>query len=251
VIETGYVLRDAARHDRGQLVDNPNWVDDAVASQRVAIVPGLVGTLPENSDAWWDVEFWNRSITRQFMFEPSAAATQFPSQPMTLDWSTGGLNVERPVRWLVLPANDRRFRPEGRVVRREGRFVLLRASLPLRAVWATRGIDRDGWSEAGQPVVIRLFPSRSGQTRRYRVGLDLTSTVDIDGPRPYTIRGGERVVPGIVERGAVEQVRVPVCVPAGGSADLRIAIRGHNVLPTGRDAGLALTRVALTPAGAC
>jgi hypothetical protein len=216
VVETGYVMRDAVRHDRGHLVENLNWVDDAVAGERVAIVPGLVGTLPENSDAWWDVEFWNRSITRQFMLEPSAAATQFPSQGMTLDWSTGTLAVERPVRWLVLPANDRRFRPE-----------------------------------AGQPIVIRVFPSRPVAARRYRVGLDLTSTAEINGPRAYTIRGGDRTVRGTVAPGAIRRPAVGLCVPRGRDADLRIAIRGHNVLPTGRDAGLALTRVEIEPLGAC
>jgi hypothetical protein len=250
-LETGYVMRDAVRHDRAALVENLNWVDDAVAGERVAIVPGLVGTVPENSDTWWDVEFWNRSISRQFMLEPSAAATQFPSQELTLDWSTGALAVEQPVRWLVLPANDRRFRPVGRIAEREGRLVLMHASRPLRAAWATRGIDRDGWSEAGQPIVIRVFPSRSLAGRRYRVGLDLTSTADIDGPRAYTIHGGERTVRGTVAQGAVQRLAVLLCVPRGRDADLRIAIRGHNVIPTGRDAGLALTRVQLHPLGAC
>lgn len=232
--------------------DGRDWVDDAVGrGTPVAIVPGVVGDLKRSQGAWWDVEFWNSAVTQQYDYAPAFDATPFPKRALRLDWGSGALGVDGPrVGHLVLPAADRRFEPRGaRIANRDG-LVLTRVAQPLRAAWAVQGTDKDGWSFAGRPATIRLYPAGGG-ARRARVTVELTSTVDVAGARSYRIAGGERPVTGRLAKAAQAHVPVVVCTRPDAPTDLTVAVRGSSTLPSGEQVGLAVTGVRVSAAGAC
>jgi hypothetical protein len=236
------------------VVDNHgrDWVDEALpGGAKAAIVPGVVGDVQRSRGAWWDVDFWNSTITDQYDYAPAYGVSSFPKRALGLDWGSGALRVGGPrVGHLVLPAADRRFAPQGsRIASRDG-LVLLRAAQPLRAAWAVRGTDKDGWTFAGRPATIRLYPA-GGAARRARVSVELTSTVDVAGARSYRISGGVRPLAGRLPKAAQARVPVVVCARPDRPTDLTVAVRGSSTLPSGEQVGLAVTGVRVSAAGSC
>jgi hypothetical protein len=230
-----------------------DWVDGALpAGAAAAIVPGVVGDLKRSQGTWWDVEFWNSSITQQYDYAPSFDVTPFPKRQLRLNWRTGGLGVAGPrVRYLVLPAADRRFQPRGtRMATRDG-LLLLHATSALRAAWAVRGTDQDGWTFAGRPATVRLYPGEGAGGGRANVSVELTSTSDVAGVRRFRLSGGERSVAGRLAPGHQARVAVAVCTPRDRPVDLSVAVRGTSTLPSGEQVGLAVTGVRVTAAGRC
>ena len=236
------------------IVDNHgrDWVDRALpGGAKAAIVPGVVGDVQRSRGTWWDVEFWNSTITDQYDYAPAYGVTPFPNRELALDWPSGALRVGGPrVDYLVLPASDRRFQPRGTVVAGRDGLLLMRAAAPLRAAWAVQGTDKDGWTFAGRPATIRFYPAGGG-ARRARVTVELTSTVDVGGARAYRLSGGERPVTGRVAKGAQAHVPVTVCARPDAPTDLTVAVRGSSTLPSGEQVGLAVTGVRVSAAGAC
>jgi hypothetical protein len=230
-----------------------DWVDRAVPSgATVAIVPGVVGDLKRSQGAWWDVEFWNSAITQQYDYTPSFDATPFPKRSLALDWGSGALAVAGPpVNYFVLPAADRRFEPRGQSIARRDGLVLVRAAPPLRAAWAVRGTNTDGWTFAGRPATIRLFGSAGNPPGQASVSVQLTSTPDVSGPRAYRLTGGERTVTGTLAPNHQAEVAVAACVRADRPTDLGVAVKGTSTLPSGEQVGLAVTGVRVVEGGSC
>jgi hypothetical protein len=229
--------------------DNRDWVDDAVPDgQGVAIVPGVVGDFKETRWLWWDVESWNESVDRSYDFAPGWTDTPFPDRSIMADPQTGQLAVagEKPARYLVLPAHDRRMSIAGVTVALRSPLRLVRAGDPARAAWSVRGTDRDGWSAAGKPVYVRVYPR--GRASLAKVRIQLTSTPPVKQRRRFSVTGG---INGIVAPGKQVSVSTQVCVPANSPADVRIRVGGRTELPTGRLAGLAITDVRVRLTGAC
>ncbi len=202
--------------------------------------------------AWWDVEFWNSTITDQYDYAPAYGVTGFPKRDLALDWASGALRVGGPrVDYLVLPASDRRFQPRGKALRSRDGLLLMRPATPLRAAWAVRGTDQDGWTFAKRPATIRLYPAGGSAGAGARVTVELTSTTDVTGPRPYRIAGGERRVTGTLAPNRQVHVPVRACVPADRPLDLTVDVDGSSQLLSGENVGLAVTGVKVAPAGAC
>jgi hypothetical protein len=90
-----------------------NWVDRSVPSgARV----GMVSYADRNmfsydAIAWWDIEFWNRSIVRSYVAPGGLYSyTGYPSQTLRPDWATGvipGTGAAPP--YVVTSVNDTRF----------------------------------------------------------------------------------------------------------------------------------------------
>jgi hypothetical protein len=259
IVESAHNFHSVLDRVRAQLISygvvnnhGRDWVDRAVpGGAKAAIVPGVVGDVQRSRGTWWDVEFWNSSITDQYDYAPAYDVTPFPERELALDWASGALRVGGPrVDYLVLPASDRRFQPRGTVVAGQDGLRLMRPAAPLRAAWAVQGTDKDGWTFAGRPATIRFYPA-GGAARRSRVSVELTSTPDVAGARGYRISGGKRPVAGVLAKGAQTQVPVVVCDRPDGPTDLAVAVRGSSTLPSGEQVGLAVTGVRVSAAGGC
>jgi hypothetical protein len=183
-----------------------------------------------------------------YALEPAWLDSALPVQEMQLDWESGALQVRDELEHMVVPRLDRRFRPAGTRIAGTQLLDLMQVTQPLRAQWALRGTDQDGWSTAGQPVTLRLFGDQVSP--RVKLAVQLTSTVHVTGPRAYRITGGGSLVRGVVLQNTTKIARLSACTGAGPT-DITITVRGSSELPGGRQVGLAVTGVSAVPAGAC
>lgn len=247
--ETTFLLDQMTPPGQPPLHRGQDWVDRTLpAGAKAAIVPAYVSTLDVTRDAWWDVEFWNKDVVRQYFYPPAFGATEFPTQGLLLDERTGALSTPHPVPYLVMPLAPRHMGIEGTRLATSGLLALYRAPLPLRARWTISNTNPDGWSSPGQDPVISLYPRRTaGATEPVRVVIDLVSDPSLTD-RTFTIAGGVHTVRGEVPPGATKTVVVPACIPASGRRTLRIHIPQSSPLQGGLPAGLAITRVDPLPA---
>ncbi len=228
-----------------------DWVDDVLpAGAQVAFAPAVVSDLVTTRRAWWDLEFWNKSVVRMYALEPAWRDSALPTQELRLAWKSGALSVRDELPYMVVPRLDRRFRPAGRTVAGTQLLHLVQLELPLRATWSVRGTDQDGWSAAGEPVLLRLFGT-GVKERRVRIAIQLTSTADIEAPRAYRITGGEAAARGVVTPNTSRVARLSACVKSARPTDLTIHVRGSSTLPGGKQVGLAVTGVRADAVGGC
>jgi hypothetical protein len=239
-----------------------DWVDQRVTSTTAA-VEGVINSRAEmpvwytfaNAAIWWELEFWNRSVDRVYRFGDRVGddLTLGPIEPLSLDYASGGLHAggRQPPRQLVLSTTDVRFAPEyrGSPVR-HGDLTLYRTSLPYRADWASKNVREDGWTQAGRLAVVRLYARRDQPSELRRLRIILHGGADVGGPRRYTITGPRLRRTSVVRDNRSEQI--DVCVPAGGHADVALAVHGRTRLGPHLVVGLRLLLVESRPMrGAC
>jgi hypothetical protein len=242
--ETG--LGTPAERERGL-----NWVDDVLpGGAQAAFAPAVVADLETTRRAWWDLEYWNKSVEKMYALEPAWHDSALPRRQLGLDWGTGALTPRDDVEYLVVPRLDRRFRPAGETVAGTQLLHLVRLEQPWRAAWALRGTDQDGWSAAGKPVLLRLYGTGAGE-RQARVAVQLTSTPHVPGPRRFRISGAGTSETGVVPSNTTRVARLTTCVDASRRTDLTIRVRGSAILPGDRRVGLAVTGVKVSPGGPC
>jgi hypothetical protein len=234
-----------------------NWVDKRVAGNTGA-VQGAINSrggqpISEpylNSLAWWDLEFWNRSVDRAYSFGTRSDDGLTPVRLLSLDYASGALHASGgpPPRQLVVASSDVRFAPEykGAPVS-HGDLTLYRTPLPYRASWATRGVDEDGWTHAGDRVVLRVYARRDARGELVRVRMLLGAGAQVGGPRSYTLSGPGVRRNGIVRTTAAEQF--DVCPRGGRHTDVRLDVHGGTRLPDRRLVGLRLLLIQATPTG--
>jgi hypothetical protein len=205
---------------------------------------------------WWDGEFWSNSA-RRAMVAPDGnwTYTPFPSDVLRLDFGTGRFEGtdDAPPYVLVAP-NDSRFLLAGSQTAANAGLVVRQVERPYRALWATRGLDSDGWTHPGRAATIRLYADPGGGGRHVRVTALLDSPPE--AKRDVSYRLGEQS--GVVAPGARAQPSATVCVPRDGHADLELTsgysaiIDGPPIGPTlgpARDVGVVLSGVVVTPTG--
>ena len=229
-----------------------DWVDDVLPDgAKAGFTPAVIADIDTTRRAWWDLEFWNKSVARMYDYEPAWRDGAFPVQRMRVDPATGAIAVRDPLRHVVVPRWDRRLGIGGRVIAGTSLLSLLEAQLPLRARWTVTGTDADGWQSAGKPARVRIFPWSTGAPQRAHVEVRLTSS-QYHRPRTrFSVVGGERVISGAVRRARSLRVRVPVCVRPGTPSELQVRVPAGAVLPVDRPVGLAVTAVSEKPAGPC
>ena len=204
------------------------WVDGVLPEGATAgIVPYPTSPLhPE--PLWWDVEFWNRTVTRAFV-DPRGrhSYTPFPTHRLQVDFDSGRISTPTDApRYLVLAQNDARFRPAGPTVVSNYGLDLVEARIPYRADWATRGVTSNGQTRRGQPVTIRVFAFPGEGDARVRLELVLTAP---PGTSPaYAMRAGPLRRRGEVAGGATTTVDVDLCVAARGHADVALVGGGAS-----------------------
>jgi hypothetical protein len=196
---------------------------------------------------WLDTEFWNKSIDQAYFYERFGGYAPFYMSEISLDRATGRLRVRDDERYWVVSASDVRFRPDARIVKEaESGLDLIEPSPPYRATWATTGLAEDGWSYAGRPVKLRLYPPSSGEPVERRVAIKIQSSDEIAGRRAYTLRAGNRVRHAVIRRGASRIERFVACVPTDTPRDVTLEVDGSTKLPGRRAVGLRVIRITAT-----
>ena len=244
VAETGYVFvrlfRTTSYSERpltAQISPDLAWVDGVVGHDTdVTAIPYHVSTDYFVSLRYWrDLEFWNKSVDRDAQFGDPAGydytGVWFPKLGLTFDPATGRASIS-PSRLVVQSVTDTRFQLAG-TVQSENQFgKLIDADQPWRLSYLTRGAYDDGWLMPGRPATIRLFPSPGQRgSRIHYLNLQIWAPRDV-ASRPYEVRSNLRRLRRVASNSRTEYVNaLPVCVPANGYADVRIAARGASAIP--------------------
>jgi hypothetical protein len=206
-----------------------DWLDHLIGpNQEVTMIPyaQVPGDYWATTAFWWDLEFWNRSVTRAAYPGNRFAEQQatFPKLHLTFDPRTGRANTS-PTRYVAESDRETRFRIDGfsPTVQRDVR--LIDATRPWRLDWLTFGLDDDGFTVPGRQARIRLFPApgQHGRLRRY-VTVQFESHGAPQGAALSWSSGTRRV---LLAAKSEATVQLEVCVPEHGYATI-------SLLPIGR-----------------
>ncbi len=215
---------------RELFVSGTDWIDERVPDDaNVGLVPFEFGGYPPR--VWWNAEFWNKRVTFAYEYGDVDDFTPFPSGHLQLDPRTGALSAYGvPLslsRYLVMHAEDRRFRPRGEVTREsvtyEDVLELIELEQPPTALWATEGFGHDSTFHDG--ALVRIYGGPGDGSVRQRVTLRMTASQEIDPKLPralqerrrYEIRGPGLHRQGVLGRGEERLETFDVCVPRGAS----------------------------------
>ncbi len=171
---------------------------------------------------WWDVEFWNRTITRAYVAADGRFTyTPFPDRTLAIDPRTGviGGTTDAP-RYVVSAPGDPRFGLAGAEVVANAGLHVIDAERPYRATWWTRGIQTDGWTTPGRPATIRVHGVRGGGREVQRVRVTLTAPPDAGAA--YRIEAETATRGASVAAGATREETVLVCVGPNAPRDVSI-----------------------------
>lgn len=228
------------------------WVDDALPSDADAglIAYSLSDEWFASAIAWWDVEFWNSRVKHAYVVDGRFSYTPetFPLEPLEVDYDTGVITGS-VAPYVVRSTLDARFGFVGDRVAERAEMEIVRLRAPVRAAWATRGLDADGWTRPGRPAQLRVYGDGM-----IAVGLSLGVSM-LDRPRGYDL-GGANV--GYLASTETRQLQFAVCA-VGGHADVPIRILGSSrvrgiALPPParqglREVGVHLADISATPTG--
>jgi hypothetical protein len=230
-----------------------SWIDGAVPSGSVAMVPYSVGQdwFP-SAGTWWDVEFWNKRVDRAYMLGGYFTYTPdtFPRVRLQLDPRTGLIAGPAPD-YVARTTLDARFRPAGAAAGVAPEFEVVDLEIPFRAAWMTLGLDPDGWTRSGRRAFLRVFPPAGAVV----VTLSL-SAPEVEQPLRVTVG------PITVELGPTEtrEIALELCVSQGGYDDVEITtshvttVRAVAITPPFspryRNVGVRLSRIQTAATGA-
>ena len=205
-----------------------DWLDHLIGpNQEVTMIPyaQVPGDYWATTAFWWDLEFWNRSVTRAAYPGNRFAEQQatFPKLHLTFDPSTGGANIS-PTRFVAESDRETRFRIDGATMTVQRDMRLIDATRPWRLDWMTFGLDDDGFTVPGRRATIRLFPEpdQHGRLLRY-VSLQLQAHGAPQGAELSSSAGTKRVK---LAAKSDTTVQVEACVPARGHATISILPAG-------------------------
>jgi hypothetical protein len=225
-----------------------DWIDRAVPDgSSVALVPSPRDT----PDAWWEAELWNKQVDRVFRVDAANTFSPFPAEDLSVDFNRGVLRGPQPSAFLVVSAGEKRFSPREAARVADGRLLrLVRIERPYRLAWATRGLTADGWTIPGKAATLRFFGDENA--RRLEVTIVLAASSSAALPLDFTLRGGGDEQSGWVDPGGARPpLRLSLCLPAQGYADVTLRTQAAVRIPDGRLAGLHVERIVRTAAGRC
>jgi hypothetical protein len=250
-LQTVYVFEQAAvpatKRPSTIVIPQRDWIDAAVADEAsVALVPNpYLGP-----GVWWDVEFWNKTVDRVFRIDGAPTFTPFPADDLSFEFATGTLRGGEKTDLLVVAINETRFHfAEAAPLARVPPLRLVRVERPLRADWATRGADVDGWTRPGTPVTVRLYPQAAPEQRE--VTVTVSAAREARAPVEYSLEADGSAAQGTTAPGTFSRVQVSVCVPADAPTDLTLVTRGATRLPEGRIVAAHVDSVEAAGAGPC
>ena len=200
-----------------------NWIDGSLPDgARAAAAPFPISPAWDISALlWWDVEFWNRSVD-EILVGPEGRFSYSvpPSRELGLDFATGTVPGTADAHaYLVVAAGDPRFRLAGPRHAANLGLEVIAVERPYRAVWATRGLELDGWTRPGRPATIRVYAEPDAPDTLAEVSVQLAAP---PGPARYTIDAAGARRADDLGAGATRVEVLEVCPPAGGHADISI-----------------------------
>jgi hypothetical protein len=218
-----------------------DWIDQRVPDDaEVGLVPFPVGGFPPG--IWWNVEFWNKSVTRSYSAFGRAGYTSFPEGELEMNARTGELTSRglTLAPYLVMHRKDRRFRPAGHVVAARAGLELVELERPATAAWTSEDFSDKATFSGVAEILVYGGPGR-GEVRR-RIRFRIAASVEIDpalppGPqerRRFDLRGPGVRRQGVLRPGEKRLQTVEICVPRGGSATVTITGTGaghHGAAP--------------------
>lgn len=203
-----------------------DWVDAAVGSNaQVTMVPYPVsGGWFSSQQYWRDLEFWNRSVTRDLASDGNPfdyTGIWFPKVVLRFDPRTGNV-ASSLTRYVVVSDAETRFRVGGPAV--EGPSTLLiDATRPWRLDWSTTGLYDDGWTRPHTVARIRIYPAlgqRKAETRSLTVELRAPPNTPI--PR-FTIHSNLSDASGTIPANSLVSDGVTICAPAQRATEVTLA----------------------------
>jgi hypothetical protein len=198
-----------------------DWVDRAAHGHAVAVVAyPIAREWGYSAIAWWDAEFWNKTVTRAFVTPDGHwTYTPFPATNLRIDRATGQVaGTAHAPKFVVVGASDSRFGLVGDQVAQNVALTLLKVTRPWRVGWATTGLYPDGWIRPGHPATVRVFPEAGNPTEKVEVTVTLDSPPEATGAVSYTVGTAKGSLAPTV-RGMATTI---VCVPPGGHADVEV-----------------------------
>jgi hypothetical protein len=209
---------------------------------------------------WWDVEFWNRTVTNAFV-DPDGyyTYTPFPAQTLHLNFADGRFPRTKSAPPYVVVANvDSRFGLAGSRVATSYGLSILAVERPYRARWASQGLTVDGWTKPGRTARIRLYGTPGQRTERLHVSVFLDPPPEARRPTHFRLTGRAVNSAGSAEPGKQTVAVAEVCIPADGHTDLALTT-GKSAFTSaapltpvpgyGQIVGLHLSAVAAEPTG--
>jgi hypothetical protein len=235
------------------------WVDSVLPEDTdAAIIPFPVSSAWDTTAIrWWDVEFWNRSVTETFVAaDGNFTYTPYPSRTLEVDWATGEIagTSDAPPYVVTAPA-DTRFLLAGSQHAANVGLVIRAVERPYRAVWVTRGLVTDGWTRPGRPATIRIYTEPAGRPQLVDVQVSLRAPDT--APARYRVVTEGVTREGRVAAGGFGAQTVSVCVRAS-PADVTLvgttsaSIAGPPLSPEFRPprlVGIGLDSVSIEPTG--
>jgi hypothetical protein len=237
-----------------------NWVDSVLPDgAQAAIMPFPVSSAWDTTAIrWWDVEFWNRSVTETYVAQDgNFTYTPYRSRTLEIDWATGQVaDTSDAPPYVVAAPGDSRFLLAGSQHAANVGLVVRAVERPYHAVWASRGLQTDGWTSPGSPATIRVYGH--GQDRPELMDVQVSVRAPSTAPARYRISAPAVSRMGALPAGGSGAETLSLCVPAGSEVDMtlssstRATIEGPPLSPELRPprlVGIALDAVSIEPTG--
>ncbi len=200
-----------------------SWIDQrAGASGDVTIVPYPVSTgYFVNLRVWRDLEFWNKSVDRDFQLSPPGVFEYtndtFPKVRPTFDPKTGIASVSGGP-YVLQADQDTRARISGNALVNTDGVMLIQADQPWHADWISSGLYDDGWTRPRRPVHVRVFARPDAARPELRSLTFALRAPDDSKVRPVTISASPGRWHGLATSNT-QLATVQLCVPPRGYAD--------------------------------
>ncbi|HEY4347114.1 MAG TPA: hypothetical protein VGM80_05950 [Gaiellaceae bacterium] len=211
------------------------WLDAELGTgASVAIAPyATTSNFYVNQQAWRDLEFWNKSVTRDVQFRSVSTFRftdpTFPKLRPIFNTQTGVSDIS-PASYVVEASQESRFRVSGPAETAPDGYLLIHAEEPWRTDWMTFGLYDDGWTKPGVTARVRVFPALHQAGARIRTIQFALRTADEAPSQPVRVVGDPGRWRGAVGPRTV-RATISVCVPAQGFSEVRLSTPVASTIP--------------------
>lgn len=235
VTDATYALTKLATENAGVPASHPrelDWIDRSVPSgSRVALLLASSGDELNTDYLWWEPNFWNDTVVRDFELPGGTAHAQGFLALAHFAFGNGTLGELQGVGYLAKLTTDARFGLRAPVVTRSGGLTLYRlpgGRTPLE--WASGGFDDASASLSSAHLFVVLYGT--GTRGRERVTFTLQAILPQRGcPCRLAIGAAApavRVPVASTTRSPTFRVSETVTVPRAGGVRLPLRVTGSG-----------------------
>jgi hypothetical protein len=247
VAQSAYTLdrfRDTQQGVSQAFLDQRDWVDDRVGDGDVLALHGKV--FDSTTGIWWETLTFNQSVRSIATREGDDPYLQTFLGTFTIDG--GGTIRGLPDReYLLTSASEMRFAlRDAQPLAEQNAVRLYRARQPYRVAWQLEASDSEGHVMAGTTARLRVY----GDGRPRRETLTVKASLAPYARKEYALRvkSGARSARRSASFERPVTLRVPVTVPASGSASITLDIAGPRPEDQNPADGMRVTTVDLSAA---